>query len=89
MFRKHKSLLLVLSILLVLSFVFAACAPAAEEAAAEEPAAAEEAEEAPADKEVVKVAFIGPLTGTKCSNGTGWFEFLHYLRLTRLTKIQI
>ena len=44
MLRKHKSLLLVLSILLVLSFVFTACAPAAEEAVAEEPAAAEEEE---------------------------------------------
>ena len=80
MFKKHKSLLLVLSILLVLSFVFAACAPAAEEAAAEEPAAAEEEavadepaaeEEAPADKEVVKLAFIGPLTGTNAAMGQG------------------
>ncbi len=83
MFRKHKSLLLVLSILLVLSFVFTACAPAAEEAAAEEPAAAEEeamaeepaaeeeAEEAATDKEVVKVAFIGPLTGTNAAMGQG------------------
>jgi branched-chain amino acid transport system substrate-binding protein len=44
-------------------------APAEEPPAAEEPA--EEAPAAPAERELVKIAFIGPLTGQNAAMGTG------------------
>lgn len=81
MFRKHKSLLGVLSIILVLSFVVSACAPKATEApvveepvveepmVTEAPAATEPP--APVEKEVVKISFLGPLTGQNAAMGTG------------------
>ena len=76
------SFLLVLSF--VITACAPAAAPA-EEAAAEEPAAAEEADEAvveeeeevaeeeaaPVEKETVKIAFIGPLTGDNAAVGIG------------------
>jgi len=76
MFKKQKSLLIVLSIILVLSFVFTACAPKPTEAPAVEAPAAEEpdateAPEAPVEKEVVKISFLGPLTGQNAAMGTG------------------
>jgi len=84
MFKKLNASLLVITSLLILSFVFTACAPAvapaAEVPAAAEPAAEEEATEeetaaeepaAPVEKEVVKVAFITPLTGPHALMGKG------------------
>lgn len=79
MYKKFKGLLLGLSIVLILSFVVTACAPkATEPPAAEPPAAGEPATEAPAteapapvEKPVVKIAFLGPLTGQNAAMGTG------------------
>ena len=71
----------VLSIILVLSFVFTACAPKPTEAPAVEPPAAEEpvateapvaeVTAAPVERTLVKIAFIGPLTGQNAAMGTG------------------
>jgi len=65
MLQRHKGLLFVISSILILTFVITACAPAATQApAAGEPAAS-------ADKEVVKIAFLGPLTGQNAAMGNG------------------
>jgi branched-chain amino acid transport system substrate-binding protein len=80
MFKKQKHWLFALSVILILSFVFTACAPKPTEApTVEEPAApaepaapvATEAPAAPVEKEVVKIAFLGPLTGQNAAMGTG------------------
>ncbi len=80
MYKKHRGLWFGLSIILIMSFVFTACTskatepPAAEAPAAESPATEAAATEAPAaavDKQVVKIAFLGPLTGQNAAMGTG------------------
>lgn len=64
MAQRHKGLLFVISSILILTFVVTACAPAATEApAANAPAAT--------NKEVVKIAFLGPLTGQNAAMGNG------------------
>ena len=77
--KSSKSLLVIISALMVLSFAVTACAPAAVPAT-EAPAAAEKpveaatevpATEAPMEKQTVKIAFIGPLTGGGAAVGIG------------------
>jgi len=73
MLKKYKSILRVLSIILILSFAITACAPTTEAPAVEETAVAVETA-APVEKPVVKIAFIGPLTGQNAAMGMGGFN---------------
>jgi len=69
MYQKHKSALLIISSILILVFLVTACAPAATEAPSAEQPVAEQP--AATEKEVVKIAFLGPLTGQNAAMGTG------------------
>jgi branched-chain amino acid transport system substrate-binding protein len=69
MVSKHNGLIFVLSIIVVLSILVTGCTPAATDV--QEPGTDSSAAEPQVEKPVVKIAFLGPLTGQNAAMGTG------------------